>query len=83
MKTKLLILALLPFTTGCVSMLHAYADHVDSRDPCQLQTTSPRTGARLKPEGWSTANMPEWCGAAAPRQVITNPQGRVIGYVRR
>lgn len=82
-KTKLAILLLLPVTTGCVNMLHAYADHVDSRDPCQLQITSPRTGAQLKPLDWSINHLPTWCGAAAARQFQLTPQGQVHGQIQR
>jgi hypothetical protein len=71
--------------TGCSAVRDiawAYADHVDSADPCQTQEFSPRTGARLHSAGYTWKDMPDFCGSARSRQTIVNAQGRAVGYIK-
>lgn len=71
LKTKLLILIVMPWATGCASVLHGVGDFYDSRDPCQ---TSNKPASHVRPA---------WCGTVQSRMIIQNSQGATIGYVRR
>ena len=69
-------------TSGCTTVLHAYADAQDQKDSCQTQEFSPRTGARLKPAGYSIKDFPDWCGASSAGKRITNTAGQTLGYIK-
>lgn len=58
---------------GCQSMLHTVGNFYDYRDQCQSYGKS---------ASWS---MPNYCGAGVytrNRSVITDSQGRTVGYTR-
>lgn len=81
MKVKLAIAIISVMTlSGCASVFNAVADSADRADLCQTATHSTLTGARLKPDGHQ---RPHYCFSSAARQVITDRNGHIIGYVRK
>jgi hypothetical protein len=82
MKTLALIILCLAATGCSTAQLHAYADAQDRKDSCQTQEFSPRTGERLKPQGYGVRDFPDWCGASRGKTRITNTQGQTVGYIR-
>ena len=99
MKLLLILLSSLALT-GCASgcreacvwgigpgnaMFDKTADYYDRTDPCQTREFSSLTGERLKPEGYSTKDIPKWCGNGQARRTpinVYNNSGQRIAVIK-
>jgi len=98
MRTLIILLASLTLTgcaTGCREacvfgfgpgnpLFDKTADYYDRTDPCQTREFSDLTGQRLKPQGYTYKDIPQWCGNGrkTQRAQVYDRAGRRIGEIK-